>query len=1062
MPLDPPICLEVVFTNVEPTADPNVYTATFTTHGQGYNSGNNFYYANDLAIGMWAANNAYGYSFRIKSVTNESPESIDVVLEDVDGFNASIDPSGIGGGPGNNTIGYVYELNECGLPTLNDATNVPNFIWTDAQLARFLYQQQCRGLTGSAGGITGPQGPAGSSTQTGAQGAQGYTGPQGLPGIASATGSTGAPGVGVPTGGAQGQILAKIDGTDYNTTWKDPGNATYNDSWITTNLLNPPPYLVFETVESTSTEIYVPWKYPPQIPTGFSWVPAITNMSMQISIDSNAISPGFAPYMVSTLTNVTSNYLNYHDGTPFVTGMILSKIPGVNEIETRTFPDTSVRQAYVFHDTKLATMISTNNSIVVGWYKNTNPSTNKASTILKLFSVAGQPTIVLNLLLSLNVTTGTFSYTAPQYVDSADPSSKLTIILYTITYSSLASPIRYGPPLADALDTVQNATRLSYSPTSLFPDSPYTFTVTATNSDNAVSPIASITGTTKNLLPIAALSGNLQFPDRYYRNGTIVSLSSGVPKSRLLNSIAPWVTSATINTPIQNIAQRGSSQGTTLMTVSSSLVTGATSISGPSINFSGFPSAGSPQVTTANHITLTPLIKDTHVATGGAHTGFYLESDSTLSINTPAFAPSQSDYILTVQQSGSFTGSATFAYQCDTLITTVPIITSLVLSFNGDLSKSVSGVNVLYNAPSFTVTTTVTNLGNFYYSSPILVYSGAIIGSWNPVSEVDTRNVISGLANGAFSPTVVIRNTNIQSSLLTTSYATNFTITVNANNIFGTSAPVTSAGIPVIIDGPSVTLVYTLLPQTIPFLSSTKVNVIGYHISSAIAGASGVPPFTSSGALYANSPYDQSADISTSQDLQISNGTFTTPTGQPYAYINYRNKFYTPSSVNSTDYTVIPESGYRYTTFTWNITPAPTLVYGRLTFTMIGTSGITIVDGLAYVGPGATNPLQIFYRIEDASSPVPTNLANLSSAWINGNSTTGISSTSGNYYIPTDYNLPPYYGLNNVTGTVSPVFSVKIPSLVIQTGKTVRLYCRIGIPMNTAFSFKYVVATLGT
>jgi len=1064
MPLDPPICLEVLFINVQPTSDPNLYTATFTTNGQGYDSGNKYYYATDIAVGMWAANNSYGYSFRIKSFTNESPEYIDVVLEDVDGFNASIDPSGIGGGPGNNTVGYVYELNECGLPILTAATNAPSFIWTDSQLARFLYQQQCRGLTGSGSvGATGAQGSGGSASQTGATGAQGYTGPQGVPGLASATGAQGAKGIGLPPGGTQGQILAKVDGVDYNTTWKDPGNATYNDTWIMTNFLNPPPFLVFETVTTTSTEMLIPWKYPMQIPTGFSWVPAINTLSMQISIDSNATTPGVNPYMVSTLTNVSTNYLDYHDGTPFVTGMILSKVAGTNQIETRTFPDASVRQTYIYHDTNLAAMISSPNSKVVGWYKNTNPSTNKASTILKVFTNAGLPSIVQNLLLSLNVTTGTFSYTAPQYVDTSDSQSKLYISLYTITYSSIASSIRYGTPLADSLDTVQNGQNLSYPASSLFPDALYTFTVRATNSGSAVGPVATITGTTQNLLPIAPLSGTLNFPARYYSNGTIVSLSSGAPKARLLNSVAPWVTTTTFNTPVHNVAQRGSSVGTTLMTLSSSLVAGSSSVTGPSINFAGFPNAGSPQATSANHLTLTPSIKDTYLTPGGAQTGFFLQSDNTFAINTPAFVPSQSDYVLTVNQSGSATGSASFTYQYDTLITTVPTIITIDIKFNGDISKPISGVNVLYSQPSFTVTTTVTNMGHYYYSSPLLVYTDAITGSWTPSSEVDTRNVISGLTNGAFDNTVVFKNTNVKSNSLISSYATIFKISVKANNIYGTSALYTSSGIPVIIDGPSVTLVYTTLPQTLPSLSSTATNVIGYQVTSAIAGPSGVPPFIPATTTpYANTAYNQTLDISQNQELQISNGTFTTPTGQPYAYINYTDKYYTPSIANSTDYTTIPNSGYRYTTFSWKITPAPTLVYGHLSFTIVGTSGISIINSLAYVGPGSTNQIQLFYRIEDIDTPVPTNLANMSSAWINGNSTDGISSTSGNYYIPTDYTLPPYYGLNSVIGTSSPIFSVKIPPLVIQLGKTVNLYCRIGIPMNTKFSFQYITATLTT
>jgi hypothetical protein len=44
----------------------------------------------------------------------------------------------------------------------------------------------------------------------------GPTGAQGDPG------DPGDPGVGVPTGGTAGQVITKIDGTDYNTSWEDP------------------------------------------------------------------------------------------------------------------------------------------------------------------------------------------------------------------------------------------------------------------------------------------------------------------------------------------------------------------------------------------------------------------------------------------------------------------------------------------------------------------------------------------------------------------------------------------------------------------------------------------------------------------------------------------------------------------------------------------------------------------------------------------------------------------------------------------------------------------------
>lgn len=74
------------------------------------------------------------------------------------------------------------------------------------------------GPTGATG-ATGPQGAAG---QTGATGA---TGLQGIQGLTGATGPAGAVGQGVPIGGTANQVLAKIDGTNYNTQWVTPASG---------------------------------------------------------------------------------------------------------------------------------------------------------------------------------------------------------------------------------------------------------------------------------------------------------------------------------------------------------------------------------------------------------------------------------------------------------------------------------------------------------------------------------------------------------------------------------------------------------------------------------------------------------------------------------------------------------------------------------------------------------------------------------------------------------------------------------------------------------------------
>lgn len=88
-------------------------------------------------------------------------------------------------------------------------------------------------LQPGATGATGPQGPAGA---VGADGAQGPQGPAGAAGADGADGATGATGPGVAAGGTAGQILSKINSTDYNTEWVDPpsggsSSATAHAYW---------------------------------------------------------------------------------------------------------------------------------------------------------------------------------------------------------------------------------------------------------------------------------------------------------------------------------------------------------------------------------------------------------------------------------------------------------------------------------------------------------------------------------------------------------------------------------------------------------------------------------------------------------------------------------------------------------------------------------------------------------------------------------------------------------------------------------------------------------------
>lgn len=77
--------------------------------------------------------------------------------------------------------------------------------------------------------LVGPKGDKGDTGDTGPAGADG------------ADGATGPAGPGVAAGGTAGQILSKVDGTDYNTQWIDPPSGGAPDSLLRVNKI------VFET-----------------------------------------------------------------------------------------------------------------------------------------------------------------------------------------------------------------------------------------------------------------------------------------------------------------------------------------------------------------------------------------------------------------------------------------------------------------------------------------------------------------------------------------------------------------------------------------------------------------------------------------------------------------------------------------------------------------------------------------------------------------------------------------------------------------------------------------------
>jgi len=165
MALNPPLCLEVYYITAggADTPNPNLYHFTFNVTPQVYLGGQ--YDGTSLRVGMYTTNNFDGYVFKIYSIINQSATQVELYLEDIDGYNAIIDPSGgiAGGGPLNQSPGYVFQLNSQGIPVLTAVDTAPSITFTDSILARFLYfssGSSGSGVTGATG-ATGPPGPSG-------------------------------------------------------------------------------------------------------------------------------------------------------------------------------------------------------------------------------------------------------------------------------------------------------------------------------------------------------------------------------------------------------------------------------------------------------------------------------------------------------------------------------------------------------------------------------------------------------------------------------------------------------------------------------------------------------------------------------------------------------------------------------------------------------------------------------------------------------------------------------------------------------------------------------------
>ena len=155
--LSPPICLQYtcIFNGPDPLnpTNPNLYWCTFNSIIPQTTGTTGQYDGTTISVGMYCTSNTDGYIFRITRIVSTpvpTAGSVDVIIEDINGFNALIDPNGglQGGAPATSSIGYVFQINPTTkLPILTSINNTPTLTFPDSILGRFIYDQQNGGTS---------------------------------------------------------------------------------------------------------------------------------------------------------------------------------------------------------------------------------------------------------------------------------------------------------------------------------------------------------------------------------------------------------------------------------------------------------------------------------------------------------------------------------------------------------------------------------------------------------------------------------------------------------------------------------------------------------------------------------------------------------------------------------------------------------------------------------------------------------------------------------------------------------------------------------------------------
>jgi hypothetical protein len=881
------------------------------------------------------------------------------------------------------------------------------------------------------------------------------------------------------------------------------------DTWLLTNLINPPPAVIFGTPTSKPGFIFIPWTYPTQIHVGaFSanYLPIINDMIITYGSSANSTVKTLVDTKTGTPSGLTkTNYINtdpsnvisnaFNTSSTPITGVILAKSftdttygtvnTTLGSIVSATFPgDVGTRRAYLWYDSNLAAFTTTTQIYLHVYYKNYNNYYNDIYTTNAYgFSSAGPPSAPRNLAFSTAASSSIqITYSAPLYGNASALDNTIQINDYKVTYNAISNGIRYGGLVSSS--GTSNTTSTSPTLSSIYPDASYNIYVQASNTVNPTAYGVSGGYIISSTLPLTSPTTNYDltgiFPTTNLTTNAYYSVKTATQVPNLIvEGSATSRTTSSFDAIINDFTTRGIKGYGNSMTLSVS-ISGAKTVIGPTVTYDASFTASTPSASTTNGITISPQsISDNYSGTTGSD-GYYRKASTQITLGTSVLTPTSEQYVVTVQRTSTgqtSTGGSTtysgnnYSFYYDNLSNNPGTPSIIGFSLNTTSSMYVCGIQVIYGQIQFDASYSVTNLGNYFYKNPLINYSSSVS---NLISATETSipDKTNNTTSNKLNATVNFTSRTITSSNTTSNsiFTTSIPIMIQANNIIGSTSITYGTPIAAIIDGPSYTLAYsTFSTTTIPNIGTTSVSTGTRIWSGTTPGTfnsanilNGSTSYSALGTLYDHSqPINGTGNYS--NELQIANGKITTKGSTTTAYLNYSTLKYSSSGTNTLNYSGIDATSgtYRYATFAWKIPANTSATYSSVTLTINGTSSTPTVNSsgiTAYTSIGGEN-LKLYYRVEDATSAGTLAIASsISTDWISANYVSGGTLVSSSNYTNTSYE--PFNGIARTGGITGTTYKVLIPAATWSSSSY--LYCRIGLPMAQTFSFTTVSAQLGT